>query len=331
MELRILVVVLLAATACCVAGAAAHVPVLAPGGTSVQGAAVVPDNAKSYAWYGTAGSPGGMEYYRLEFARGDSMVFSLSTPDPGFLPMLSLLVPGNRTGEVVPPGIDLPPGYEVLGVPGALPLRATYEPFTPMAMYEISSLEGPAPVDGVYYAVISAPSAGRTILATGYLEEFSPAEWLGIPVEVARIRLWQGQSPFLLVIPYGIGFLVMGFLLWRNKKESRNTPGIYGWSGMGAGALYVGSGLLVLAEMGIALSVTGWDSGAGLTLIFAGIPLALGAGAFVFSLRADGAPGFAQRIGMLVIAGLGLVFWAGILVGPALAVLAAIAPPYGTA
>ena len=34
---------------------------------------------------------------------------------------------------------------------------------------------------------------------------------------------------------------------------------------------------------------------------------------------------------MLVIAGLGFAFWAGILVGPALAVLSAIAPPYGNA
>jgi hypothetical protein len=331
MELRFWGCILLVITACCVAHAAAHVPMIPAGGEGISGAVIVPDSAKSYAWYGTIGEPGSMEYYRLEFVQGDEMVFSLSTPDPGYLPMLYLLIPSNKTGEVIPPGIDLPRGYEVTGVPGALPFQASYEPFSPMAMYEISSLEGPAPVSGVYYAVVSAPEAGRYILATGYLEEFTPVEWLGIPVELVRVRLWQGQSPFLLIGPYAVGFLLMGLLVLRRGKSAWKDLGVSRWSGMIAGALMVGSGLLVLLEMGIALSVTGWDPGAGLTIVFAVIPLILGAGAFVISLRADEDQSVSQRIGMLVIAGLGFAFWAGILVGPALAVLSAIAPPYGNA
>jgi len=330
MDLRFLGCILLVITACCVAHAAAHVPMIPAGGEGVAGAVIVPDSAKSYAWYGTIGEPGRMEYYRLEFVQGDEMVFSLSTADEGYLPVLSLLAPTNRTGEVVPPGIDLPPGYEVIGVPGAVPPQATYEPFSPMAMYEISSLEGPAPVSGVYYAVVSSPEAGAYILATGYLEEFTPAEWLGIPVELVLVRLWQGQSPLLLIGPYVVGFLLMGLLVMRKGNGAWKDLGISRWSGLIAGALMVGSGLLVLAEMGIALSVTGWDPGAGLTLVFAVIPLVLGAGAFVIGLRAGEDQNLSQRIGMLVIAGLGFAFWAGILVGPALAALSAISPPYGT-
>ncbi len=189
MERRFWGCILLVIIACCVAHAAAHVPMIPAGGSGVTGAVIVPDSAKSYAWYGTIGEPGRMEYYRLEFVQGDNMVFSLSATDPGYLPVLYLLIPSNKTGEVVPAGIDVPPGYEVTGVPGAIPFQASYEPFSPMAMYEISSLEGPAPVSGVYYAVVSAPEPGRYILATGYLEEFTPAEWLGIPVELVRVRL----------------------------------------------------------------------------------------------------------------------------------------------
>ncbi len=184
---------------------------------------------------------------------------------------------------------------------------------------------------GVYYAVVSAPEPGRYILATGYLEEFTPAEWLGIPVELVRVRLWQGQSPFLLLGPYLIGFLLTVLLVTRRGKSAWKDFSVSRWSGMIAGALMVGSGLLVLAEMGIALSVTGWDPGAGLTIVFAVIPLVLGAGAFVISLRASEDQQLSQRIGMLVIAGLGFAFWAGILIGPAFAVLSAIAPPYGNA
>jgi hypothetical protein len=331
MELRFWGLILLLATACCVAHAAAHVPVITAGGAGITGAVVVPDSAKSYAWYGTIGQPGQMEYYRLEFVQGDEMVFSLSTTDPDYHPVLYLLAPTNGTGEVIPAGIDVPAGYEVIGVPGAIPFQATYEPFTPMAMYEISSLEGPAPVSGVYYAVVSAPAAGQYILATGYLEEFTPAEWLGIPVEVLRIRLWQGQSPFLLIGPYILGFLLMGFLVLRKGKGSWKGLGVSRWSGLTAGALYVGSGLLVLSEMGIALRVTGWDSGAWLTLVFALIPLVLGAYVFIYTNRAEERQRISGRVAMLVIAGLGFIFWAGILVGPALAVLSAIAPPYETA
>jgi hypothetical protein len=329
MELRFWGLILLVAAAFGVAHAAAHVPMIPAGGLGVAAAIIVPDSAKSYAWYGTIDQPDKMAYYRLEFAQGDEMFFSLSTPDPGCHPVLSLLTPANRTGEVNPPGIDVPPGYEVVGVPGAIPVQASYEPFSPMAMYEISSLDGHAPAGGVYYAVVSAPEAGRYILATGYLEEFTAAEWLGIPVELARVRIWQGQSPFLLIGPYVLGFLLMGLLVAGRGKSAWRDLGISRWSGLIAGALYAGSGLLVLAEMGIALSVTGWDPGAGLTLVFAVIPLVLGAVAFRLSLRAEEAWRLSQRIGMLAIAGLGFAFWAGMLVGPALAVLSATAPPYG--
>ena len=330
MELRFWGLILLVAGAFFVAHAAAHVPIIPAGGEGLSGAVIVPDSAKSYAWYGTIGRPGEMEYYRLEFVEGDEMVFSLSTPEQGYHPVLYLLAPTNRTGEVIPPGIDVPMGYEVIGVPGAIPFQATYEPFTPMAMYEISSLEGPAPVSGVYYAVVSAPEEGKYILATGYLEEFTPSEWLGIPVEIFRVRLWQGQSPLLLIVPYLLGFLLMGFLVLRRGKDAWKGLGLSRWSGMIAGALYVGSGLLVLEEMGIALRVTGWDSGAWLTLVFALIPLVLGAYVFIYTNRAEERQRISGRVAMLVIAGLGFVFWAGILVGPALAVLSAIAPPYGT-
>ena len=63
-----------------------------------------------------------------------------------------------------------------------------------------------------------------------------------------------------------------------------------------------------------------------LTLIFAAIPIALGVLLVRVAVHAGPAPTLAGRGLLIVLAILGFIFWAGLIVGPVLVLAAAIVP-----
>jgi hypothetical protein len=66
--------------------------------------------------------------------------------------------------------------------------------------------------------------------------------------------------------------------------------------------------------------LTGWDSGVLLTFAFIAGPLLLGAYAVLLGVRSPGAaPSPRQGAAMVVVGLLGLLLWAGLLVGPVVA------------
>jgi hypothetical protein len=126
----------------------------------------VPDAARSYAWYGTLGYPQETDRYLLTIAEGDEIRLSLATPDPETAPALMLTgfgIPGIGT---LPGEILLPEGHGYIAVMPDQGTPATYEPFTPMALYERATLSLPAPAGGDYTVLISG-DRGRYLLATG--------------------------------------------------------------------------------------------------------------------------------------------------------------------
>ncbi len=126
---------------------------------------------------------------------GTEIRLSLSTPESGVTPSAALIGPGI-TGQAPLPGfIKVPEGQGSVLITAGNDPEISYEPFTPMAMYEISSFSTSAPAAGDYTVVVFGDE-GRYILATGYLEEFSLTEWVSIPVSVLAVRIWQGQSLF---------------------------------------------------------------------------------------------------------------------------------------
>jgi hypothetical protein len=96
-----------------------------------------------------------------------------------------------------------------------------------------------------------------------------------------------------------------------------------------AGLLYLGTGASTLCQMIRALSLTGYTSLATITLIFAIIPILLGI--WILRLARPGLPDTRQgRISLGVAGVLGLVAWAGLLIGPVLAIVAAVIPEGAT-
>lgn len=305
----------------CAAPVLAHVPVLPGEGFSFETAIPVPDAAKSFALYGEIGGPAEVDYYRLELVAGDELCVSVSTPDPvPFAPGLVLIGPGIQ-GIDVPPDIAVPPGMRALTLDGARPSRAELEPFTPMALYETTSYRGTVNVTGPVYVQVVADGGGRYVLGTGYLKEFSPVEWLTVPVDRLRIYLWQGQSPLLVVGPLAAVVIVGGLLLALRRRRI----GIGTMLAALAGLIFLGSELGLLVETGIALLSAEPTAAVLVPVLLALVGPVLGAVALRAGMRPDGFRP-ADRVVLAAVAVVGLVAWSGVVVGPVLALVAALLP-----
>jgi hypothetical protein len=192
-------------------------------------------------------------------------------------------------------------------------------------MYDISRFSTVVPAGGDYSVVVFGDE-GRYILATGYLEEFSPTEWVLIPVSVLSVRNWQGQSILLNLLPI-MGAVLIGAWWFRNRSTAPQWPGV--WLLVIAGFAYIGSGILVIAQMVIAGLLTGPVSSMTLTALFAAIPVLLGVALVRIAVKTGPAPSYRDRGVMAALGILGLFFWAGLIAGPVLAVAASLVPGMG--
>jgi len=305
----------------------AHVPVLSGDHNTLATATPIKDPAVSYAIYGTLHEAGEADYYTVTLRKGDPLYFMVSTPEQGsYAPWLIVAGPPALSPQgTVPEGVEVPEGDTAVVVAGVRPLNAEYEPFSPMAIYPIAQYEGTAPADGEYVIAVYTPDVvGPYILASGKLEAFTATEWIMIPVTMIGVRLWQEQSLWLIFGPY-FAILIAGIVLilrWPGHQKLN----IAAWSGFFAGLLYLGSGTATLLQTGIALQVATAGPAVLITLIIAAIQIGAGTAAVSISLRSTVPTSTRFRIEMVVIGIVGLVAWAGLIVGPLLAFIAALIP-----
>jgi hypothetical protein len=88
--------------------------------------------------------------------------------------------------------------------------------------------------------------------------------------------------------------------------------------------MLLGTGAMTVMQMSMALSVSENPAGGAVTAMFAAIPLALGAWALRLAWRDE--HGWKARLRMALAGALGLVFWGGLIIGPALAFVTALWP-----
>ncbi|MDD1712477.1 MAG: hypothetical protein LUQ69_04830, partial [Methanoregulaceae archaeon] len=284
------------------------------------------DPAVSYAIYGTLHEAGEADYYTVTMQKGDPLYFMASTPDQGsFAPWLVIAGPGLPPQGTVPEGIEVPEGDTAVVVTGVRPLNAEYEPFSPMAIFPTALYEGTAPADGTYVIAVYTPDAvGPYTLASGKLESFTATEWIMIPVTMIGVRFWQEQPFWLIFGPYLVVLIAGLALILRWPGHQRmNTAS---WIGIVAGLLYLGSGAATLLQTIIALQVATADSAVLITLIIAAIQIGAGAAAVYISLNSSDPSSMKFRIQMVIIGIVGLVAWAGLVIGPVLAFAAALIP-----
>jgi len=321
MHIRIPAVILLVALLL-VIPSGAHAPRISTGDV-----VVVPDAEKSYAWYGLLGKPGETDRYLISAEAGTELRISTSSPDPGTAPPFALIGPGITTMDLPLADISIPEGYGSIVVP-VLDIRQppAYEPFTPMALYEGASISLPAPESGNYTVAVSG-TEGRYLLATGFLEQFSPAEWVLIPVSILSVRAWQGQSLLANLLPILAAVLAGA---WWFRRRTPAPPWPWAWLPAIAGSAFIGSGILVLIQMVLAGRLTGPVPSMLLTVFFAAVPVILGLLLVRIAAASGPSPSYRERAVMLILGFFGLVFWAGLIAGPVLAMAASLMPGAGT-
>ena len=313
--------------------ALAHVPEFPQDNDSPETALHVPNPAKSWVFYDRVAD--GAAYYTVDLDAGDRLLLGLFTPHGGeFTPSLVLMSPAIESRNGVPDDVTVPAGYGARVIQGERPDDAEYEPFTPAGFYSTVSYDRPVEVGGTYLVAVYGPERGRgpVGVVVGYEESFSVAEFLTVPIDRHRIHLWEGQSPALV---FGPGLVVLlgglGVLARRLSGPNLTVRALLGVAAL----LFLAEAAGTVVQIGVALARTGPALGALLTVAF--VLVSAGIGAWLFRRALDdefGATGTDDGLApsrrtraTLVAAGLlGLLTWGGILVGPALTILAAVLP-----
>jgi len=328
MNLRWQLSVLLVLILCFALPVYAHVPVSADGNTDISTALAIEKPTKSYVMYGHLHEAGEVAYYQLRMNPGDRLVLSLTTP--GYnetVPDMIVMSPGTAMSfEGLPQPVSVPQGYGAEIIRGEPPQKAEYEPFSPGAVFKSSSYSKEITAPGLYYlAVVRPADETRYSIATGYEEEFTPSEWVLVPINVISTHLWEGQSIITILTPF-LAVVILGFVVIARREKRKGSPLTYFcWLATIAGLCYLGGAAIMLVQMVRAIAITGPSSSVSLTLVFAIIPIALGLWALRVG-RSSSKRTIQDRGFLVLIAILGLVFWAGLVIGPVLAIGAAVIP-----
>ncbi|MFW5945543.1 MAG: hypothetical protein ACOCTN_01535 [Candidatus Natronoplasma sp.] len=308
--------------------AAAHVPRNAAENESLETAMVIEDPIKSWAIYSELRHGEVANYYEMEMKEGERLYLSLMLPDnDDFVPNIAVIGPGIKETDDVPGFLEIPEDVGVNVIEGELGER-DYEPFTPGSYYHPARFDEEIDESETYYVVVynEEETGGKYGLAVGYQETWGPMEWIGVPFDVIQIRIWEGQSIVMIFAPM-ISVLGAGFAwtAWK-KKENKKVPNNVNERGLLISSLlYIGSGAMVVMQMIIASVRSNPGLAVIVTTIFALIPLILGYKLWQKSLDFK-KPNRWSRIKVIIYGVVGFFVWAGIIIGPVIAIISGLLP-----
>jgi hypothetical protein len=309
----------------------AHVPIGPGDNESLNTATVIPDPAKSWAIYGELHEGGEVQYYRFEITENQriyiSLFISTNPEESGFVPSLVLMGPEISNKGDLPDFVEAPESVNVMIIEGKHPDQAYYEGFSPSSQYFVAKVDMDAPASGTYYIAVYEPNQGGHYgLAVGYQETFTLLEWIRVPIDQISIYQWSGQSLALILAPMtltvAIGLVIM--IWWRVNRETLQT--LFGLVGSVAGFFFIGSGASVLFQMFFNLTRVPLTPEIGVTLIFALLPIILGIISIRITFRSEETEGVQKRISMVILGVIAFFIWAGLLIGPVLAIIAGVLP-----
>jgi hypothetical protein len=313
----------------------AHVPG-SPGDNTSPGTAYrVSDPAKSWSFYDRL-EGNQTRYYELRLDPGDRLKLGLFTPAEGeFRPSLFLLGPDDGDGDGIdsasadtPDRVYVPRNYTAVEFEGERPTSPRFELFTPAAYYHTLSLDRRVEEGGRYLLAVYEPEArsGNVGVAIGHSEQFTIVEYVTIPVDLIGVHLWSGHHPAVVLGPT-LAVLVGGIIALGRRIESGGGDRPLARYAVGLGGLLVlGSGFDRGLQLVLVLSAVGPVPTAAVTAVFVAGPLLVGA--WLVSRAASGPldRGLTTRAVLTVAAVVGVAFWGGYLVGPALVFLGGIGP-----
>lgn len=309
----------------------AHAPLETGDNESIETATLISDPTKSWAIYAELHEGGEAQYYRFNITAGEKihvMLFkSMRSEESDFLPGFVLMGPGLSGQGIVPDYVEKPAEVNASVVEGNQPAEGTYEPFSPGTFYSLGELEIDAPSSGTYYvAVYEGDMGGHYGLAVGDVETYGIDEWILIPLSLLGVYQWEGQSLALVLAPMIVTVAVGAVLVGWQLKKMGTLGHVTIWPGILAGLLFIGSGVIILFQMIYSIMLTEFSSEVVITLVFTLIPIALGLATIVLSLRATEKLSVKNRIFFVILGVVALFMWAGLFVGPTLAIVAGFMP-----
>jgi len=257
------------------------------------------------------------------------MFKSMSPEDATFNPRLVIIGPDVAARGDIPTKITIPPGSNARLVSQTQP-TPTYEPFSPSTFIGLVGETLDTPTPGTFYLVVyeqsEAPRGGHYGLAIGDRETYTIDEWIFIPFNLITIYQWEGQSLALVLTPM-IAALIVGIILitWRSKKQ-HNLASPMAWLGAIAGLTFIGTAATTLYQMLAAATRVAVGAEALITLIFAIVPLAIGLVTLRLSVKNSDKASVKKRVYYVILGFAGLFMWAGLIIGPTLAIVASVMP-----
>ncbi len=310
-----------------VQGVFAHAPDTPTDNESLDTAYTIANPTKSWAIYAELHEGEEAQYYKLDLPENERLLVQLFVPTSeksSFEPNLVVMGPGITSQDAVPEYVEIVEAVGIMLLEGQRNSSPTYEPFTPSSFYELASIDQEVSAGGTYHVAVYEPSEeGHYGLAIGYREQFGLDEFINIPVDVIGIHQWEGQSLLFIFAPL-IVTIVAGFAVLVLKR-SVTPQTLFGGIGVFAGLLYLGSGFMTLTQMILALTTAAPNLSVILTAIFIMIPIFLAIAIFRLSINRRQVTS-RTRVFVALTGVLGLFAWAGLIVGPILALLTSLLP-----
>ena len=311
----------------------AHVPLGTGDNESIGKATAIPDPTKSLALFSQLNSDGDPQYYTFNIKTGQkihvTMYKSMRPEEANFTPRLVIIGPDVAAQSNIPTRISVPLGSNARLVTQTQP-TPTYEPFSPSTFIGLADETIVAPAPGTYYLVVYEQSnlltGGHYGVAIGDRETYMVEEWVLIPLNLMTIYQWEGQSLALVLTPM-IATLIVGisFVTWRFKKQC-NLANPQAWLGAIAGLTFIGTGATTLYQMLVTAMHVAMGPEALITLIFAIVPLAIGLITLMLSVKISDKSNMKKRIYYVILGIAALFMWAGLIIGPVIAILASVIP-----
>ncbi|MHA1904743.1 MAG: hypothetical protein ACW968_13585 [Candidatus Thorarchaeota archaeon] len=306
---------------------AGHTPVDPGTGDSLDDAVEIPNPTKSWVIYSEIHEAGEGHYYKFHMNQDERIRFTIMIPnymaDSGFVPGAVLMGPGLIDQGVAPSYVEIANGTGIVAVDGVIPDHAEYEGFTPSTFNTLLDVDIIAPETGEYYLVVHDPSmSGPFGIAFGYVESFTLDEWILVPLDVIGIYLWEGQSLAIVLAPM-ILTVILGLALVVTRRRDKLTDwDVATWLGLFAGLLFFGSASSFGFQIIYSLIQSATSAQVLISGIFALIPALLGLMTIRIVMNKEG---FHLKSNQLKLIGVGIISlfgWAGLLLGPVLAMAA---------
>jgi len=312
---------------------AAHSPLETENNESIQTATYIPNPSKSWALYATLSSDGDPQYYTFNITTEETIQVSLykSTreQDADFNPRLVLFGPNVTEQGAIPQQVTVPQNLNAQLVEQT-EASPTFEPFSPGTYVNLAEATINNPTPGQYYLAVfeesDDPAGGNYGLAVGYQETYTIQEWLLIPYSLISIYQWQGQSLLLILAPM-IATLAVGIVIVAlNLRNNCNLRNLSAWLASIAGLTFVGTAASTTFQLVWDATIVPVGAEAILTVIFIFIPLILGLLTLRVALKNSRKVTAKKRVYLVFLGVAALFAWAGLIVGPVLAVVAAFMP-----